>query len=150
MISKNYVAMCIAATELQERWEPKDGDKVFREYPEKDKEFAKKNWDMKEEECWSIHIVTNFDFLDKPEGRYKKFLKEDKNIWLPRQEDLIQIMEDNWEHGRCELIGRFHNFSWNYVHDRCKKYDFNELWLLCVMEYVFGKTWNGTTWEAIQ
>jgi hypothetical protein len=111
------------AKELQDIWDPKEGDLIV----------------------WDFDGNFKQDLL-----RLKKASKQDLQdldvFWLPRQEDLIKIMENNWEHGRCELIGHFHNFSWNYIHDRCEKYDFNELWLMVLMEYVYDKRWDGNGW----
>ncbi len=118
-----FIRMCQEARELQEQWEAKPGDRA--KYP-----------------------GYQVQFLDRGHMDYYNF---ESLIWLPRQEDLQQIFrlkngnpDDYW------ILKSF--LVWfsdlNFCHYR--DVSINKLWLRYVMEFVYKKRWNGTTWEPLK
>lgn len=87
----DFLLMCKDLKELQEAWKPKDGDRVYSEYSEKDKKFAKEHWNS--DEKGHIWYVSNFEFLNSSEGKYEPYLKE-TSIYLPYLDDMVNLVLD--------------------------------------------------------
>lgn len=163
MMDETFMRMCREATEIQDQWEPKNGDQfVFEEeiyfvgnfmgdgivlY----KEDEMKNTDGKiireysnafrEFRCyeWEDEFVCN-----KPDA-----------LWLPRQEDLQNIylnhLRKQLKHPKIIQLDGFLLFpmaDW-YNSPKHAKLTITQAWLCFVMETCYNKTWNGNTWEVI-
>jgi len=68
------------------------------------------------------------------------------NIWLPRQDQLQAILDSE------RPIGSWHWFiydMWEYDRGCVSVRDWSgeKLWLALVMKELYGKGWNGSTWE---
>ena len=83
---------------------------------------------------------------------YKQVIVEDYAIWLPRQDQLQEMIEKKWKDGfnditgrkfyPCDLLRAFCDFS---VY--CKpKESMEQLWLAFVMKEKYNKVWNGEDW----
>lgn len=149
MINEVYIRMCREATEIQEEWEPKEGDYVTYW-----QEFANKR------------VPSAFEYLQKD---YDGVIIDDLGhpiencgnvVWLPRQEDLQKIYKEQKELSFDCCYVQFKRWdAFRYQHERFEHGlpyfeifetgDWNILWLCFVMETCFQKEWNGTTWEAI-
>ena len=153
-MDETYIKMCKEAGEIQELWKPSDGDKIYTEYSEKDRKFAQEHWKSNKKGFSSY--VTNFEFLNNPNGTYEPYLKEN-NIWILRQEDLQEIFQEAHGNGIhvSTVVNSFYRWFWdeynNKQKDCCEQYDWNVLWLCFVMERLYGKYWNSKTesWEVI-
>ena len=77
-------------------------------------------------------------------------------IWLPRQDQLQEMVEDNdyWEIRRYPVSGRLDNefpyeliiYSDSVETIRCATME--QLWLAFIMHELYGKRWNGTDWVS--
>lgn len=75
-MNDTYIAQCAAATKLQEAWELKEGDYVFMAKG-KDPDVELFSW--ADADCWKT----------------KELQKEWGGIWLPTQEQLWAMLENN-------------------------------------------------------
>jgi hypothetical protein len=147
-MNSEYIEMCKSATEIQELWEPKIGDRVtykgnvafidgfFGTYDDS-MEVTLINWE------YSL-----------PE----KLILLNKILWLPRQEDLQKIYNDFVKGNGLAL---HHDFN-EYVNktttiakqklelSKLVEMDLTSLWLCFVMEKCFNKFWNAETksWDG--
>lgn len=116
--SKEYIEMCRKAAEIQEVWEPKDGD------------FSTGDFSTG---VGSVIVQMPSKWSWKP-----------KVIWLPRQ-DQLQDMVDWSGYGYkvstiCYQIDEFYEkggIVWGSM---------EQLWLAFVMHEKYGKKWNGGDW----
>ena len=73
-----------------------------------------------------------------------------KNIWLPRQDQLQEMLYGNAGVMCCvSLANDISKFGKSLGRKHIKKYQFHsmeQLWLAFVMKEKFGKTWNGKEW----
>ncbi len=70
----------------------------------------------------------------------------DTSIWLPRQDQLQEMME---EKNPIYLIHDFKEFCspyWNYT---ISFTSMEQLWLAFVMRRRYGKIWSGTEWAEV-
>ena len=124
--SKEYIAMCKAANEIQKVWEPEIGDFTDR----------------------GIVNATGLGTVDGDEIfelSGKDFIGIDLiklRMWLPRQDQLQEMLKHKFIGCKSMLL----NFT-EYIHNNC---DFNDslegFWLRYVMLLEYNKTWNGTKW----
>jgi len=123
-----FIRMCQEARELQEQWEAKPGDRA--KYP-----------------------GYQVQFLDRGHMDYYNF---ESLIWLPRQEDLQQIVLNKFKDlhwSTNHLLWHFNSWFKDFLDltsKYCLNYDLTQLWLCYVMEEFYKKYWSGTTWEKIQ
>lgn len=158
--------MCREAVEIQEGWEPKPGDYVYNPYP-------------------SIRAKSQIDvliraFKEEDEFKFKRaLLKEDGSYlgvttvetelplkkrfaWLPRQEDLQEILLNNPPYNlSCDpkantnphsLLFYFYNRYKSLVSIEMmnKRPNITAYWLCFVMDTLYNKQWNGETWEKMR
>lgn len=67
--------------------------------------------------------------------------------WLPRQEDLQNILSKTWLVSEPQVLFKFINWFKDYEYAICRT--LNELWLCFYMHMEHSKTWNDGTWETI-
>jgi len=147
-VDETFIKMCKEAVEIQEEWEPKPADKIVLFKLEGNPYGIKGN-------C-------HCDYLDMDAKEWEpKQLNEERIYWLPRQEDLQatykQIKElsfdccykqfKKWDAFMYRFVEFEHTFS---AFNMFETGSWNVLWLCFVMEKCYNKTWNGSTWEAIQ
>lgn len=110
--SETFIKMCEKAKEIQEIWIPKDGDFYAEKY--KDEHF---NYHYT-----SPQILTGFIYRER-------------FIWLPCQ-DQLQIMI---EQSPLDYIDGIKGFWLDSNFPDCS---WEQLWLGCVMEEKYNKTWD--------
>lgn len=126
-----------ARNELKKHWTPKGGDLVLTKmYNYQDK----------------IELKHLPDDITGKKGSL--LLHKQTDVWLPRQEDLQEILIQKYKWSTYDLYIYFERFlDLYYEHfgrEEVNKLDFNQLWLCFIMETIFSKTWNGQTWEVIK
>ena len=118
----NYTKMCEAATEIQNGWVPKVGDRYY---------YYRGGDNIKivdENTIWNKEVIL------------KRILGE---VYCPSIEQLMEmVVEDFSAH---QQNNRFRRFLRGY---RTKGDDsIRELWLAFVMREKFSKKWSGSEWE---
>ncbi|KKM20144.1 hypothetical protein LCGC14_1648460 [marine sediment metagenome] len=148
--SEEYILMCKKAKEIQKLWNHERGDFFVRE-----KEYYR-----------DTPFVIDFH---KKIFNAHWFKKDEKFIWLPRQDQLqgiiIKLYEDNTEKDDYQIrykrellnwmINSFDSFVKQNVGKPYKSNDsypdnlesMEQLWLAFVMKEKYQKTWNGKDWE---
>jgi len=149
--SKEYIEMCSKAKEIQESWTPTFDDYVL----------IKKNWEIRYD--WPnnnffviLNAQTGTGFWDT--GYYNLFVNKERDIWLPRQDQLQHIITDDI-YKLCvgfEIFLRgYPNYSLQpYVKGGADTYtifsSMEQLWLAFVMKEKWNKVWNGKDWIKCQ
>ncbi|OPY20970.1 MAG: hypothetical protein A4E26_01745 [Methanobacterium sp. PtaU1.Bin097] len=146
MIDSTHIEMSRKATEIQDLWEPKEGDKITSW-----QEFASKRVPAPMEILRRGKYGSLMDF----EGNY---LRNPSNaVWLPRQEDLQEIARKNLSKTTWGLTVLFYEFfkekcAVNKITNRLNANEpLNTVWLCFVMETCYGKHWDDKkkTWTVI-
>ena len=136
MVSDEYIRMCQTAKEVQDIWEPKEGDLIF-------------NWKFQE-----FMKTKNRDYFFKPmilETEALCCVPNPVEFWLPRQEDIIQILSKTWLVSEAQVLLKFID----YVEDMWIKglgYEpeaINMFWLSFYMHMEYSKTWTGNDWVKL-
>ena len=132
-ISKEYILMCEKTTEIQELWGYKEGD--F---------FAHAG-----------HTPPKILIVDDTENSYGDFdcaCCEGKRTWLPRQDQLQDIIIEYWGEVDCSNshVVVLDDFS-EYVLNECPKETISmnsleQLWLAFTMKEKYNKKWDGEEW----
>jgi hypothetical protein len=116
-MDKEYIEMCRSAEEIQEQWEPKEGDITI------DKNGLET-------------ICPNFGGFDK--GYWKKHTE-----WIMRQEDLQAIaLNHESMKGFSSWWIMVHFMDFYEKSSLSVKLDLTSVWLAFVMETCYGKRWN--------
>ena len=131
-MDETFIWMCKEATEIQDIWKPKIGDLYLMFEPDTLEPLK---------EC------INFDILF-----VYQMMHESKVWWLPRQEDLQNIIK-RFQNIDTELdllkgICKWSKSPMEWIN--FLDFDLNQLWLVFVMETCYNKQWNGESWENIQ
>lgn len=150
--SEEYIKMCRKAKEIQELWEPNYFDRVYVAtdyHTEMDRreEVLQRNllfWEGK------TAILFRPDCIVTEEGRW---IPEDKIFWLPRQDQLQEMID--WSNYRISIEkfgSRYRmvskNLTKNFWEEDLFYYEtMEQLWLAFVMHEKYNKKWNGTDWE---
>lgn len=95
-------------------------------------------------------------FVGKPDiafgGACERNLKEDKVIWLPRQDQLQEIylndMPDGTYRKIATLAEEFHDYHETHGYPSYAG-SMEQLWLAFVMKEKYNKTWNGESWITV-
>lgn len=127
--SKKYIEICERAKEIQKLWKRKEGD--FFIFPEEAPNVETGKQDVYVLGChW-----------EKCEGcEYES----NRGIWLPRQDQLQETIEDDFN-GVRDMTTWFDGFIHN---DDCES-SFEQLWLAFVMRQKWNKTWDGKKWVKV-
>jgi len=142
---------------LKPYWNPKDGDIIYFEYTEKDKDF----WKMKYEEAGKEYepkdgwwyVDNNIEFKNNGTDRYSNHLKKEAKAWKARQEDLQEIFRNKT--GNPDPLGIMilatEWFKRRKYHDNKSIWnDMGAMWLCFVMETCYNKTWDGKSWAPLE
>ena len=142
-LSVEYIEMCRKAVEIQELCPFQEGDFILN--------------------TSSISPPEGFLFInyrhqpdpDKPDWEllYKPDQKKAFNIWLPRQDQLQEIVWNKWYHG--DMTGNFNSFNvWqkmNWIWGNSNEGQWfktaEQLFLAFVMHEKYGKKWDGEDWS---
>lgn len=126
--SKKYIKMCERAVEIQDSWKARTGDS----------------------HCTSQGSLILFDSDHNING-----WKDIGTVWLPRQDQLQEMLYSTIERGSEFVIfmqPKFNRFS-GYKHTAQGSMDYpdmvasmEQLWLAFVMEEKYSKTWDGEDW----
>jgi len=118
--SKEYIEMCRKTTEIQELWEPKVGD-----------------WGARNHQVGCLDLI----IYPKPKGSF---------TWLPRQDQLQDMLKDYNKWTPLYWIRRFKGFSQSLYNsweiERLETMTMDKLWLMFVMRENFKKKWDGKEW----
>ncbi len=82
-------------------------------------------------------------------GNEEDYIGSIKTIWLPRQDQLQEMV--SYIGGTWVVEQYFHNYLHSiYTHDRASENidSMEQLWLAFVMKEKHNKTWNGQDWES--
>jgi hypothetical protein len=74
---------------------------------------------------------------------------QERSIWLPRQDQLQEMILQDGEHDIHSLLRMFFKFyerPGDYDLYEWKGYSFEIIWLVFIMKEKFNKTWNGEAW----
>ena len=174
--SKEYRNMLKAAPEIQSLWKPSIGDYhlwnnsielISTEHFRSSTRF----W-LRDKEIWGDrkqygqYIIGYFnewvvmDFDKNTQVNCEEIIKEfqkqytrhNNTLWLPRQDQLQDILDENYVH----IIGEFKKFAYseynNSVFSACGTFcptengSMEQLWLAFVMNEKYNKVWDGTKW----
>jgi hypothetical protein len=125
-LSPEYILMAEKAKEIQENWTPAVGD------------FTKDH-----NKLVNIYVMQYPDF---PKG----FPSVGGLIWLPRQDQLQEMMDDFHGWG---LVAILNIGGWDDKFNKENMDKFNtaeQFWLGFVMFHKFNKQWNGQDWEEMK
>lgn len=147
-----YIKMAEKAEEIQELWEPKEGDRVYHSF-----DFSKKTKNPRDA-CQAVHILVDEHqsniynpYFCPLVGIFSLASLKGLVTWLPTQEDL-QEMVGGFEAGFVNWLGWLRNiYGWEYFYPSNRKYRFtsmNQLWLAFVYHENYGKYWTGADWEV--
>jgi hypothetical protein len=135
-MDENYVKMCLKAQDdLRRHWTPKGGDRVLTK------------WNS------SVHKIELCNLSNSITGKSaSELLHKCTDVWLPYQEDLQRIINENWPNDESQdwvtIFTDFNDWFVSYYimeNGAKKSYKFNdltEIWLCFVMEVLFKKAWN--------
>ncbi len=132
--SKQYIEMCRRATEIQQAWEHTMGDWFFRPGVPDSLIVA----------CGENHTNDeNKPAMALPVAWPSIFPEDD--LWLPRQDQLQEMVENTGRVAKPQfyLVDDIHNF---YFDGNQGLDTMEQLWLAAVMDWKFGKQWNGADW----
>ena len=118
--SVEYIEMCRKAIEVQKVWKPCFGDFVFAD---------------------GSKIVTQVAV----DTELIEFIILDSHIWLPRQDQLQDILRLHFDCTHENLRDAFEVFTNNKPME-WEIWTNEELWLAFVMWIKFQKKWNGSDW----
>lgn len=127
--SETYIKMCEKATELQEVWDIRFGD--FH--------------------CGKGETEVLL-LINRPEDRGNDYIIKSFGIWLPRQDQLQEMVQTTNEYNLAEMEMRFHEWCVSplTVYTQTHKHltSMEQLWLAFVMKEEYNKVWNGEGWVS--
>lgn len=123
--SETYIKMCEKAEEVQKEWLIHSGDFFF------DKQ-SKYEWTN------PVGVVGDEIIIEVTKRLKAKEFKQN-NIWLPRQDQLQEMVEEE----PLACIDGIKNF---WVEINFPNFSWEQLWFAFVMKEKFNKVWSGTDW----
>lgn len=150
-VSKKYVEMCEKATEIQELWQYDDGDFYLHRFTDNNTDDKSKDLigkDINMTLCISCNVKDSYG-----DQYISEYNPKGENIWLPRQDQLQDIVFEGETFGSHTPTAMFKLLS-DYLH-RIKNPDceywhnfesMEQLWLSFVMKEKYSKTWGGKEW----
>ena len=128
--SKEYIKikMCEKAEEIQKEWKPQIGDFVAEQYQS------------------GIYVSTiikkETEFLIRTSLQEGTLHKKDELIWLPRQDQLQEMIKEKGGWSNYGLVAHFYNF----IKDLHPDTSMEQLWLAFVMSEKYRKDWFRENW----
>ncbi len=140
-----YIQQCVKATEIQKDWQPTIGDIIYTLIAYE--EVQGDDWPCVDIKVGEINIIHNAWRMDD-DGKNPK----EKTIWLPRQEDLQDMVDYN---GGQEFHIKFHldykYMAWDSTeYWQCYATSMTQLWLAFVYKQKYNKVWDGEDWVIYQ
>jgi hypothetical protein len=126
--SKEYIKMCEAAVEIQAAWNSTCGE--FDVYVEMKIESG---------QTWVRYRDIEF-YMENEKEEYK-------HIWLPRQDQLQDMVVSIYSNNDIKLLNSFSK----YILKDYEKYMYcsmEQLWLAFVMKEIYNKIWSDGKWEV--
>ena len=153
-MDSEYILMCREAEEIQRLWKPRIGDviapgdsgKLIIGVREEENTILLQEWGDKN------YWVNDYDV-------------DDPVVWLPRQEDLQELIfthiaktmiEDDPEMGHYSIQDFKDVYGYEFLFDEYYYWvegnfkTFNELWLCFAMDYLFSKKWDSDKKEWVK
>ena len=162
--SETYIKMCRKATEIQDGWVPEVGDWFLHDYQ------GTTGFGGHEEEIWDPDEFIQFECLTyKPYDRdyiiisregaseskvyTSSGLLKDTHVWLPRQDQLQDMVINDPYKGLLNMQFFFADFFYDVVtdedgmpQDSQKFTSLEQIWLAFVMLDKHSKEWDGEEW----
>jgi len=145
--TKTNIKMCQKAKKIQEEWHPQVGD-IFAEstvsagyHYESFPYYIHSIYARTD--CYDAPLIFLLAGADCPSSNLLygiEFEKTEKAIWLPRQDQLQEMIKGT----HLKKLGRVYRAVVNmelYPSDSME-----QLWLVFVMKEKYGKVWNGKDW----
>jgi hypothetical protein len=130
--TEQNIKMCEKADNIQKLWLPRIGDCFVYKVPM--------------ENTYELHWLggenTNKILLKKHKLHGPLIMGHQANrcIWLPRQDQLQEMISDDWRKF-------FSDFMWFYQDENTDTYySMEQLWLAFVMSKRHSKIWDGNNW----
>ncbi len=132
-MSKQYTNMC-DCPEIQNGWKPKRNDNyILGSARPGDKHFAVITLGCCWEKCEGCNVEVN--------------MLRDECIWLPRQDQLQDMVEGHTAWNLSNLFVAWTNHTDAYKHiDIMNEFSMEQLWLAFVMWELHKKKWDGDKW----
>ena len=144
--SEQYIKMCEKATEIQEG-KPQDGvgGSWLQGSIIVDDGFQSERGDF-------YHIVdTEDERVCESCGHSERYIKCTKSTWLPRQDQLQEMMIPYGLYAFYNFVYRHDWRDGDYLPDCNKVYEsMEQLWLAFYMSKKHNKYWDGTSWNLRQ
>lgn len=145
--SKEYIKVCEKAEKMQIEWKPSIGDYVWRKYTIFGEEIDQKIWPDKIHEIIILHYKSGIDgyfHACTTDGKERIFkhpwqIEKETCIWLPRQDQLQDMMKEGIEN-TWGLFSRF--YKWFSTKFSCITWSFEQLWLAFVIKEKYNKVWD--------
>ena len=129
--SKEYIKMC-DCPEIQEQWEIEIGDDF---------------WDDEE---YQIVWYNGMESKEQIEGRIKVYKSESQPKWLPRQDQIQEMMRKDYENTLdmlCDFYGVI-TVDQPTGFQRMFEVSMEQLWLVFYIYKKHQKKWDGKKWIA--
>ena len=153
-----YIKMCEKAKEIQETWKPTGGDFYLHNYrgttgfspetekviwPDDDKFVKIEILCYQPEDVKDFWVCTNGDLshVISAQDLFKHHC-----VWLPRQDQLQEMLHCSIGEGMNRLWAYFHEWFCKIGAVEYSKSSWEQLWLAFVMKEKYGKVWNGEGW----
>ena len=127
--SEQYINMCRKAKELQETWEPKEGDWIFIQRAGDSRGYEKA--------IGGFNLNSGYYFYGGGDSVAIRAATDDV-VWLPRMDQLIS----NWTNPYDAIESMLH--GWPVEYDETESLEINGI--KRVMKLKYNKSWNGEDW----
>ncbi|TET47498.1 hypothetical protein E3J62_01320 [candidate division TA06 bacterium] len=136
--SQKYLRMCEKAEEMRKLWNPETGDLTGLKVGSDGVDLCLLV--LKNEKCDFVPYREAGEFREVHRAELKT---EERIVWIPRQDQLQNLVVNNPIDGTKEL----HSFVTTDGPDYARKFDsFEKLWLAFVMKRKYRKLWNTVRW----
>lgn len=123
-MTDKYILMCRQAKEIQEAWEPKEGDMTYVLLANQQLRLSVADIEM-------VPIFNDY-------------------IWLPHIEDLVEMMKKYGLNASAYGITVAHHEYLFSKQNSIFGVTYKESWLCFVMHEIYNKSWNGEDWEPVK
>ena len=139
--SKKYIQMCKKADEIQNHWEPKNGDffwGTIEDFADEDPLQAVYQYFECEDEYYTI-IPLSYD------PSLKEFTDETDAVRLPTQHELQHMVDFETP---LDMVASFADWVKELTLTMQERYQtMEQLWLGFVMNKNYNKEWTGKDWK---
>lgn len=137
--SPEYINMCRKAKELQETWEPKEGDWIFIQRAGDSRGYEKA--------IGGFNLNSGYYFYGGGDSVAIRAATDDV-VWLPRLDQLIEMSGYDWKTFNSAARDSSMNAMRQALHEN-KEYppeSYETIGLITVMRIVYDKIWNDEDW----